>query len=122
MAGFIKLSVEKPPVQQINQSICSEIFEEFQRKCKQNNTPMNLIIETFCRQYVKGRYHLDVDDILKWKDYNGKTSTLNTTINKEIYEEFKSVLKVKDFYVRHVISAFIEDFATDDLILEFVRE
>ena len=87
MAGFIKLSVEKFETQQINSKINAEIFEEFQKRCKQQNIPMNVVFEAFCRQYANGKYHLNEVDIMQWKNYNGKTSTLNTTVNKEVWED-----------------------------------
>lgn len=121
MAGFIKLDVEKLPTQAINQKISSEIFEEFQKRCKQQNIPMNVIIETFARQYSEGRYYLDTGDILKWKEYDGKTSVLNTPINKEVYTKFKSIVKANGFFVKNVLSAFIEDYGNKDLVMEFVK-
>lgn len=121
MAGFIRLEVEKLPMQAINQKIGSEVFEEFQKKCKQRNLQMCTVIEVFCRQYSEGRYHLDTDNILKWKEYDGKTSVLNTPINKEVYTKFKGVVKANGFFVKNVLSAFIEDYANKDLVMEFVK-
>lgn len=121
MAGYIKVQVEKPKAQAINQKIGSEIFEAFQKRCKQQNIPMNVVIETFARQYSEERYHLDTDDILKWKEYDGETSVLNTPINKEVYTKFKSVVKTNGFFVKNVLSAFIEDYGNNDLVMEFVR-
>lgn len=121
MAGFIKLEVEKLPVQPINTKISSEIFEEFQKKCKQQNIPMNVMIEAFARQYANGRYQLNEEDIVKWKDYNGKTSVLNTPINKTVYYDFKNRVKANRYFVKHVLSAFIEDYAKNDFVLEFVE-
>lgn len=119
MAGFIKLKVEKLPVQPINTKVNSEIFEEFQRKLKQQNIPMNVIFTVFAQQYANGRYHLDTENILKWKDDVGETSTLNTPINKTIYYQFKNKVKANGFFIKNVVSAFIEDYAKNDLIMEF---
>ena len=121
MAGYLKVNVEKSEVQAINTKINSEILEEFQKKCKERNLQMCTVIETFARQYSSGRYYLDTENILKWKDYNGKTSTLNTPINKEVYSKFKNVVKTKGFFVKNVLSAFIEDYAKNDLVMEFVE-
>lgn len=122
MAGYIKVETEKLPTQSINTKINSEIFEEFQKKLKQKNIPMNVALTAFCQQYANGRYHLNTDDIMKWKDDNGKTSTLNTPVNKEAYIKFKSAVKMRGFFVRNVLSAFIEDYAKNNLIMEFVKE
>jgi hypothetical protein len=100
--------------------INSEIFKEFQKRCKERNLQMCTVIEAFCRQYANGRYYLNVDDIAKWKDNNAPTSTLNTPVNKEVYAKFKSVVKTRGFFVKSVLSAFIEDYAKSDLVMEFV--
>ena len=121
MAGYIKLEVEKPETQQINLKVNAEIFEEFQKKCKIRNIQMCTIIETFARQYANNRYKLDKENIYKWKGDDSRTSTLNTPINKEVYCKFKNKVKDNNFFVKHVISAFIEDYAKNDYILEFIQ-
>ena len=120
MAGYLKVDVKKLEVQPINTKINSEILEEFQKKCKERNLQMCTVIETFARQYSNERYYLNTDDILKWKNDNGETSTLNTPVNKEIYVKFKNTVKSKGFFVKNVLSAFIEDYAKSDLVFEFV--
>lgn len=120
MAGYLKVEVEKMEVQAINTKINSEILEEFQKKCKERNLQMCTVIETFARQYANGRYHLSAENILKWKEDNGETSTLNTPINKEVYVKFKGAVKARGFFVKNVLSAFVEDYANNDLIMEFV--
>lgn len=119
MAGYIKVEVEKLETKQINTQINSEVFEEFQRKCRERNLQMCTVIETFARQYSKNRYKLDREDILKWKNNFGKTSTLSTPINKEVYNQFKDNVKANGYFVKHVLMAFIEDYANKDLIMEF---
>lgn len=121
MGGYIKLEVEKQETQQINLKINAKIFEEFQKKCKVRNLQMCTVIETFARQYANNNYGLNKEDILKWKNDIGETSTLNTPINKEVYYKFKDKVKYNKYYVKHVISAFVEDYAENDYVLEFVR-
>lgn len=121
MAGYIKLETKKFPVQSINTQINSEIFEAFQKKCKERNLPMHIVIETFARQYASNRYNLIEGNILKWKDKNYETSTLNTPINKNVYHQFKDKVKSNKYFVKHVLSAFIEDYVKNDLKLEFVK-
>ena len=120
MAGYLKVEVKKMEVQPINTKINSEILEEFQKRCKERNLQMCTVIETFARQYSNGRYCLNADDIVKWRNDDGETSTLNTPINKEVYNDFKNVVKSRGFFVKNVLSAFIEDYAKNDLIMEFV--
>ena len=50
MAGYIKVEVEKLATKQINTQVNSEVFEEFQRKCRERNLQMCTVIETFARQ------------------------------------------------------------------------
>ena len=122
MAGYIKVEIEKLPTQFINTKIDSEIFEQFQKVCKQRNVPMNVIIETFARQYANGRYELSEGAILKWENKTYETSVLNTPINKEVYVKFKDVVKTKGYFVKHVLMAFIEEYGKNDLEMEFVKQ
>ena len=120
MAGYLKVDAEKFEVQAINTKINSEILETFQRKCKERNLQMCTVIETFARQYANGRYNLRKEDILKWKDKNDETSTLNTPINKEVYFQFKDKVKEDKYFVKHLLSAFIAEYAEQDLYFEFL--
>lgn len=120
MAGYLKVNVKKLEVQPINTKVNSEILEEFQKKCKERNLQMCTVIETFARQYANGRYYLDTDDILKWKNDNGETSTINTPVNKDVYIKFKNAVKSQGFFVKHVLSAFIEDYAKSEMVFELV--
>lgn len=119
LAGYIKVEAEKLKTQQINTQVNSEVFEEFQRKCRERNLQMCTVIETFARQYSNNYYKLNRDDILKWKNNFGETSTLSTPINKEVYTQFKDKVKANGYFVKHILMAFIEDYANKDLILEF---
>ena len=121
MAGHPKVQVEKLPTQFINTKINSEIFTEFQKVCKQQNISMNIVIEAFARQYSKGRYELSKENILKWKDDVDETTILNTHINKDVYYLFKDRVKDNGFFVRHVLSAFIEEYGKNKLAIEFVK-
>lgn len=123
MAGTIKIEVEKLPTQFINMKVDVKIFEQFQKKCKQQNIPMNVVIEAFARQYANGRYELSEGDILKWRRVNiEKETVLNTPINKDVYYKFKDVVKSQEYFVRHVLSAFIEDYGKNNMYLEFVKD
>lgn len=121
MGGFIKVDAKKLPTKPLNTQINKDIFYDFKVKCKQRGLPLNLVIEVFMNQYANGKYHLDIDSINKWKEDSGETETLNSTFNKEIYDRFKSVVKGNGLYVKHVISAFIEDYGNNNLMLKFVK-
>lgn len=119
MAGYIKVNAKKMPTKALNMQINSKIFYEFKVKCKERGLPLNIAIEVFMRQYANRRYHLDKESILKWQDDNGETETLNSTFNKEVYEKFKDVVKYDGYYIKHIISAFVEDYVKNDLIMEY---
>ena len=120
MAGFIKVKVEKLPTQALNMQINKDIFYDFKVKCKERGLPLNIVIEVFMHQYANGRYPLNQEDILKWKEDNGETETLNSTFNKEIYNNFKNTVKKNRLFVKHVVTAFVEDYVKNDYTMEFV--
>lgn len=122
MAGFIKVDVKKLPTQALNTQVNKEVFYNFKVKCKQKGLPLNIVIEVFMNQYANRRYELRETDIIKWKEDSGETETLNSTFNKEIYTRFKNVVKNDGYFVKHVISAFIEDYVNNDLTMEFLKE
>ena len=122
MAGFIKVDVKKLPTQALNTQINKDIFYDFKVKCKQRSLPLNIVIEVFMNQYANRRYELRDTDIIKWKEDSGETETLNSTFNKEIYIRFKNVVKNDGHFVKHVISAFIEDYVNNDFTMEFLKE
>lgn len=122
MAGFIKVDVKKLPTQPLNTQINKEIFYNFKVKCKQRGLPLNVVIEVFMNQYANRRYELREADIIRWKEDSGETETLNSTFNKEIYTRFKNAVKNDGYFVKHVVSAFIEDYINNDLTMEFLRE
>jgi len=120
MAGFIKVEAKKLPTKALNMQINKDIFYEFKVKCKERNLPLNIVIEVFMRQYANRKYSLDREDILRWKEDNGETETLNSTFNKEVYNKFKDAVKYDGYFIKHVISAFVEDYVKKDLIMEYV--
>lgn len=120
MGGYIKRDVERVAIQALNTKVNKEVFDSFKDYCKELGYPMNVIIETFMRQYANKKFKLKAEDILKFKDDDAETDTLNTTFNKEIYRDFKSTCKVNGYFVKHVITAFMEKFAERNLILEYV--
>ena len=121
MGGFIKRDVKRVETTALNQQINREVFNAFKDYCKELGYPMNVMIETFMQQYGNGRFYINSDDILKWKNDCSETDTLNTTFNKEIYRNFKVTCKANGFFVKHVITAFMEKFASRDFVLEYVN-
>ena len=121
MAGFIKVEAKKLPTKALNMQINKEIFYEFKVKCKERGLPLNIVIEVFMRQYGNRKYHLDEMNIRRWQEDNGETETLNSTFNKEVYDKFKDVVKRDGYFIKHVISAFVEDYVKKDLIMEYTE-
>ena len=120
MGGFIKRDVQRVETTALNQKINKEVFDDFKDYCKELGYPMNVVLETFMQQYANGRFKLNANDVLKFKNDGKPVDTLNTTFNKEIYTNFKSACKLRGFFVKHVITAFMEKYASRNLIMEYV--
>ena len=121
MAGYIKVEAKKLPTKALNMQINKEIFYEFKVKCKERGLPLNIVIEVFMRQYGNRKYYLDEMNIRRWQEDNRETETLNSTFNKEVYDRFKDVVKRDGYFIKHVISAFVEDYVKKDLIMEYTE-
>lgn len=121
MGKPVNSNVSRAETKPLNTKVNKEVFEAFKDCCGEFGYPMNVMLETFMRQYSKGRFKLDEKDILKFKGDGKEVDTLNTTFNKEIYLEFKAVCKENGYFVKHVIAAFMEKFASKDFILEYVN-
>lgn len=119
MGGYIKRDVERVETQSLNTKVNKKVFDAFKDCCKRQGYPLNVMLETFMRQYANGEFNLNIDDIMKFKDDGAEVSTLNTTFNKEIYLNFKSACKIKGYFVRHVVTAFMEKYTNYNLILEY---
>ena len=121
MGGFIKRDVQRVETTALNQKINKEVFDNFKDVCKEQGYPMNVVLETFMQQFANGRFKLDANDIEKFKNDGKPVDTLNTTFNKEIYTNFKSTCKLRGFFVKHTITAFMGKYASRNLIMEFVN-
>lgn len=122
MAGFIKgIEIEKTETKPLNTKINKEVFDNFKVCCFKSRFPMNVVLEIFMQQYANGRFNIDEKDINKWKKDDSETDTLNTTFNKQIYVDFKSSCKSNGFFVKHVVTAFMEKFAEGKFRLEYVE-
>lgn len=122
MGGFIKRDVQRVEITALNQKINKEVFDDFKDYCKELGYPMNVVLETFMQQYANGRFKLNANNVLKFKNDGKPVDTLNTTFNKEIYTNFKSACKLRGFFVKHVITAFMEIYASRNLVLEYVNK
>jgi antitoxin component of RelBE/YafQ-DinJ toxin-antitoxin module len=120
MGKPVNSNVPRAETTALNTKVNKEAFEAFKDCCGELGYPMNVMIETFMRQYTNGKFKLNSDDILKFKNDGKEEDTLSTTFNKEICNNFKSTCKANGFFLKHVISAFMEKFANEDFVLEFV--
>lgn len=120
MGKPVSSNVPRAATTALNTKVNKEVFEAFKDCCGEYGYPMNVMLETFMRQYTNGKFKLSDDDILKFKNDGKNVDTLNTTFNKEIYNNFKSTCKGNGYFVKHVITAFMEKFATGNFILEYV--
>lgn len=122
MGGYIKRDVQRYETTALNTQVNKEIFDRFKDCCKRMGYPLNLMIEVFMQQYVDGQYQLSSDAIMRWKQHEGITDTLNTTFNKDIYTHFKTICKRNGFFVKHVIVAFMESFIAEQPTLVYMRK
>ena len=120
MGGYIKRDIERVETTALNTKVNKEVFDAFKDCCKEQGYPLNVMLETFMRQYANRNFHLDAKDILKFKNDGKDMDTLNTTFNKEIYLEFKSACKFNGYFIKHVLTAFMEKYAEGNLVLEYV--
>lgn len=120
MGKPVTSNVSRAETAPLNTKVNKEVFQSFKDRCSYLGYPMNVVLETFMRQYANGRFKLDEKDILKFKNDGEEVDTLNTTFNKEIYLGFKSTCKGNGYFVKHVITAFMEMFASGNFVLEYV--
>lgn len=120
MGGFIKVDAKRVETTALNTKVNKEVFDNFKIRCKELGYPLNIMLETFMQQYANNRYYMEEEDILKWKKDGSEMDTLNTTFSKEIYVNFKKTCKGNGFFVKHVVTAFMEEFASGNLLLEYV--
>ena len=120
MAGFIKRDVERVETTALNQKINKEIFDKFKDCCKEAGYPMNVVLETFMVQYADNRFDIQANEIQKWKRKDSEVDTLNTTFSKEIYLKFKKRCKDNGFFVKYVVTAFMDKYSSKKLRMEYV--
>ena len=83
MGKPVTSNVSRAETTALNTKVNKEVFESFKDYCAYLGYPMNVVLETFMRQYANGRFELDKEDILKFKNDGKEVDTLNTTFNKK---------------------------------------
>lgn len=121
MGKPVNSDVKRVETTGLNTKVDKETFQKFKDRCAYLGYPMNVVLETFMQQYANGRYNIEEYNIIKWKRNDLETDTLASTFNKEIYLYFKDVCKSKGYFIKHVIMAFMEDFASGKFILEYTN-
>ena len=120
MGKPVNSNVKREETIALNAKVNKEVFENFKDCLGKYGYPMNVMLEFFMRQYADGRFDLNSDNILKYKNDNSELDTLSTTFNKKIYLDFKATCKVNGYFVKHVITAFMNEFVNGDFVLEYV--
>lgn len=122
MGKPVNSNVKRAETIALNTKVNKKVFEDFKDCLGKYGYPMNVMLESFMRQYANGRFHLNSDDIHKYKNDNAELDTLSTTFNKKIYLDFKTTCKVNGYFVKHVITAFMNEFVNGDFVLEYVEK
>ena len=120
MGGYIKRDVERVQVAALNTKVNKDVFDAFKDCCKRQGYPLNVVLEIFMNQYAIGDFILDDANIMKFKNDGNEVDTLNTTFNKEIYSNFKSACKTRGYFVKYVVTAFMEKYIEGNLVLKYV--
>lgn len=122
MGSPIKYSnAERVETTALNTKVNKEVFNAFKDCCKEQGYQLNIVLETFMRQYSSGRFNLSKEDIMKWKNDDSEMDTLSTTFSKKIYTDFKFACKSNGYFVKHIVTAFMEQYSNRELILEYVN-
>jgi hypothetical protein len=121
MGKPVKGNIPRAETTSLNTKVNKEVFGLFKDYCGELGYSMNVVLETFMRQYTSGRFELSEDDILKFKNDGKELDALNTTFNKEVYINFKSTCRGNGYFVKHVVTAFMEKVATKEYVLEYIK-
>ena len=121
MGKPVTSNVKRVETTGLNTKVNKEVLTKFKDGCAYRGYQMNVVIETFMQQYANDRFDLNHDDIMKWKRDESEIDLLNSSFNKEIYLNFKNACKKNGYFIKHVITAFMEQFVSNDYILEYVH-
>lgn len=130
MAGYIRNrnDVKKTEATALNLQINKDVLDGFKEYCTELRYPMNVLLEVFMRQYNNGKLDITYEEVVKWREDDSETITLNTTLNKDIYMKFKSKCEHngkaqcgKKYAMRHVVTAFMVKILNEEYALELVE-
>ena len=113
MGKPVSSDVKRAEVKPLNTKINKKVFDKFKDYCSYKGYPMNILLEVFMLQYTNGKFELTEEEIVKWKNNDGETDTLNTTFNKDIYTNFKFACKNNGYFVKHIVTAFMEKLTSE---------
>lgn len=119
MGSPVRSNAKRLPTAAMNQQINKKVYNEFKDRIREQGYTLNGVIEPFMLQYANGRFKLNPDDVMKFKDTNAETEVFSTTFNKEIYSKFKDACKLRDLPIRYVVTAFMEVYVTGKYVLEY---
>jgi DNA-directed RNA polymerase subunit RPC12/RpoP len=112
MSGHIRRDIERIEIMVVNQQMNKAVVEKFKDYCKLLGYPTNIVLETFMLQYADDRFSIPAEEIRKWEQEVHEIDVVGTTVSKDIYIKFRQACRDNGFYVKYVITAFMEKFST----------
>ena len=121
MAGFIRSDAERVETKQINTMVDKTICENFKDSCKIMGYPINVMLEVFMKQFVDGKFSIKFDEAKELNKKSKSKVTLNTTVNLEVYTNFKSHCKEIGCPVNAILTSFMKQYVEEDYVMEFKK-
>lgn len=114
-------NVKRAETTSLNTKINKEVFSDFKDTLAYYGYAMNTVLEVFMNQYANKRIYIKHEHIIQWKKDDSEVDTLNTTFNKEIYLKFKATCKENGCFIKHVLTAFMHEFANGSYVMEYTK-
>lgn len=121
MGGFIRSNVEREETSTLNTAVNTEINEKFKSYCKRYGYPLNVIVETFMKQFMDGKITIGIDEAVELSKNAKDKSSFSTSINAKVHRDFKVYCKENGFKINGAITVFMNKFSDGKFAVELVE-